>query len=84
MKYLSNLNVRRLVHSLIQAPLRPQRRALHRRAGQPQAAGLLGHGGALLLGLQVGHQLGHQPARLLGVQVARLLGHVHQGINLST
>ena len=84
MEYLSNLDVRRPVLSFVQAPLRPQRRALHRRAGQLQATGLLGHHRALLLGLQVGHQLGHQVARLLGVQVARLLGHVHQGINLST
>ena len=47
--------------------------------GEAEVADLLGHDGALVLGLQLGHQLGHVSAGLLGVQVADFLGHVNQG-----
>ena len=46
--------------------------------GELEGAGLLGHDGALVLGLQLGHQLGDEPAGLLGVEVTHLLGDVHQ------
>ncbi len=44
--------------------------------GELQVADLLGHNGALVLGLQAGDQLGLEAAGLLGVQVAHLLGDV--------
>jgi len=47
--------------------------------GELEVARLLGHDGALVLGLELGHQLGGELAGLLGVEVAHLLGHVHQG-----
>ena len=47
--------------------------------GELEGAGLLGHDGALVLGLELGHQLGDEPAGLLGVEVTHLLGHIDQG-----
>jgi len=69
-----------LTSSLIQTPLCPERLVLPLWLGELEAAGLLRHHRALLLGLQAGHQLRDQAAGLLGVQVTRLLGYVHQGV----
>ena len=67
---------------LVETPLCPERLPLQTWLREPEVAGLLGDGGALLLGVQAGHQLGHKTASLLRVQVAHLLGHVDQGVDL--
>ena len=48
-------------------------------AGELEVAHLPGDGGALVGGLELGHELGLELARLLGVEVAHLLGHVDEG-----
>ena len=70
------------IFPLIQTPLSLERLLYPLRLGELEGAGLLGDGGALLLGSQTGHQFGHQSAGLLGVEVAGLLGDVHQGVHL--
>ena len=80
--YLSRTIVSRLRLILIETPLCLERLLYPLGLSELEGAGLLGHGGALLLGSEAGHQLGHQSAGLLGVEVASLLGDVHQGVHL--
>ena len=74
------LNIFSLI--VIETPLCPERLLHPLGLSELEGASLLGHGGALLLGSEAGHQLGHQSAGLLGVEVASLLGDVHQGVHL--